>query len=379
MKHIKNLIQPLTNTPHIHTSDSITKLSSLTTSSHDGVLVFDKHNNFKGITAIYHLLHKNNIALNNTVDSIMLHPPYITVDSTVWDVMQAMISLHIYTLPFFDEKQQLLGVITAKDVIKEMTNEKEMFLSIEKHLKIKDIIITEESASIKDVYTVIRKGHKTRVLVVSKKGILQGILSRRDIYLSQLSPAPNERHKQKGGKKSASFFDRDWPKKLDRPVKTFMTRNVLTVSENASWKTIVTTLISSDANTIVFVDKTNVPQGIISVRDILMACLENQPEKKIPIIITDRKKSLHAFQLLEMEDLLSSFTAKISKKRPVKQVQLILDTVKQTNQSIKQFEVHIQVTVNDGKILRAKCNTYTLRNGVKECQQKIEKIIHRDH
>lgn len=379
MKDIRNFIEPLDTTPRILISDSIRKLSSLTNSSHDGVLVFDKQNKYKGITAIYHLLYKNTIPLENTIASFILYPPHFTVDSTIWDVMQAMISLHIYTLPLFDENHQLIGVIKAKRIIKELINDKQMFLAVEKYLRIKDIIITEESASIKDVYTIIRKGHKTRVIVVSKKGTLQGILSRRDIYLSQLSPAPDERYKKSGGKKPTSFFDRDWPKKLDRPVKTFMTRNVLTVSEKVSWKTIITKLISSDANTIVFVDTSNIPQGIISVRDILMACLESQPEKKIPIIITDRKKSLHAFQLLELEDLLTSFTTKISKKRPVKQVQLILDTIKQTKQSIKQFEVTIHVTLEYGKILRSKSKTYTLRKGVRESQQKIEKIFNRDH
>jgi len=238
-------------------------------------------------------------------------------------------------------------------------------------LIVQEPYVVLDTACLKDVYSSMRKDEKSRIVVVSKNDTVVGILTRRDIYTSLLSPAPSDRFGKQGGKKSTPYFDRDQPKKLDYPVKTFMTVRLNTVRDSEPIPELLDALIHSEYNSVVLTDRNNHPTGIISTRSILLTFLELQPIVKIPVTVVDRKHVLNNLVVNQLEASLKDFVKQVTVRLPLKSAELIIDVVKNSESQVKFYETTLDVTLIEGPNVETKTKSFSITRALKEARDKF--------
>lgn len=98
------------------------------------------------------------------------------------------------SVPIVDKGKRLVGIISEFDLLKAITNGKELEkVTAEEIMTVSPICVTEEALS-EEIIQLLQEKHLIRVPVVDKNGTLVGVVARRDIlqgYLkSKESPPP---------------------------------------------------------------------------------------------------------------------------------------------------------------------------------------------
>lgn len=98
------------------------------------------------------------------------------------------------SVPIVDKGKRLVGIISEFDLLKAITNGKELEkVTAEEIMTVSPICVTEETLS-EEIIQLLQEKHLIRVPVVDKNGTLVGVVARRDIlqgYLkSKESPPP---------------------------------------------------------------------------------------------------------------------------------------------------------------------------------------------
>jgi CBS domain-containing protein len=90
------------------------------------------------------------------------------------------------SVPIVDKEKKLIGIVSEFDLLDAILNGKELEEITAAEIMTKDPISVLEFAASVDVIALLNKKHLIRVPVVDKKGLLLGILSRRDILQGYL-------------------------------------------------------------------------------------------------------------------------------------------------------------------------------------------------
>lgn len=375
---IQNLILPLDSLPRIYSDAPLVNILSNTKSSHDAVLVYDKKNNqFAGIAYPYNMLYRRRPNINATAGSVLFNPPQISSSTSGYEILRLMMSLRLYTLPIMNGKTEPIGIVTAKDIIRSVLENSEVAKSVMQSLPITEPLLVDKSAKIRDIYSFMRNKQISRVIIHDNDGLLEGILTRRDIYIALLSPAPNHRFKKQGGKSPSAFFDKEWITQLDYPAETYMTREVVSAIETESRIEIINKLFLSDKNAIVITNSRKQPVGVISTRSIISTVLSLQPENIVNSVVTDKNNILSAFRRQEIEQMLDVFSKKIAERMNVKKIELVIEPISKNKRSIKLYDVKTTITQTSGKDFRSYAKEYRLRDAVHASTSKLLKQIDR--
>lgn len=365
-------LHPLTSLPRLYHDDGVGQVLQHTKGSHDGVLLYHRKNNtFEGVAYAYHMLFRQRPNNQAKITSILVTPPHITEQSEVTEVLQQMLSLRLYTLPVFDHKRHLIGIVTAKSLLARMLDNQPTATLVHEGIAISEPLLVAENAAIKDVYTFMRKGHFSRAVIHSREDRLVGILTRRDIYAALLEPSPGNRFRKQGGTHPAAFFDRDWITQLDYPVKTFMSRPVVHVDSTLPRAAMVSTLLDSPHNAIVVTDQQERPVGVISLRNVLTTLLEIQPKPTIQQTVSDKNNILSAFRRQEMESLVAQIAAKIATRWPIQRIELVVEPIGKTSRTVKLYATKLEATNTNGHQIRATASHHHLRDAVRSCEDKL--------
>ncbi|MFQ5579716.1 MAG: HPP family protein [Nitrospiria bacterium] len=90
------------------------------------------------------------------------------------------------SVPIVDQGKKLIGIVSEFDLLEAILGGKDLEAITAEEIMTKAPISVLEFASSVDVITLLNEKHLIRVPVVDKKGVLVGILSRRDILQGYL-------------------------------------------------------------------------------------------------------------------------------------------------------------------------------------------------
>ncbi len=366
-----NIKTSLEEIPRLKTTDLLSTALSVTKGSHVGALVFNPNGKYVGVFYPYYSIFRKRPNSKSSISSLVFNPPKFSIDSSLWDIVRAMNGYHLYTIPILNELGNPIGIVTAKELLRNAMKDPQTKESIIKNITFSEPYIIDDSATIKDVYSSLRNDSKSRVVVVSKDDKIAGILTRRDMYLALIGTGSGNRIGKTGGKKPASYFDRNQLKKLDYSIKRYMQTSVNTAFDTDSLHIIIDSVIRSEFNSVVLTDKNGYPTVIVSTRSILLTYSDLQPEVKIPITIIDRKNVIDSVRTKQLEENLGNFVKKISKRLPIKNIDLMIDVMKNMKNKVKIYDLTLNVVVDNGKRFDTRTKSYTMAIGLKKVQDKL--------
>ena len=371
--NIEEYLSPLNDFASCQPEETLASALAMIKSSHDAVFVFDKNKNFLGLIAPYYALFTKRCPHTCKVKTIMIYPPKIIKTTPIFEIADFMVSTRIYNLPVFARNNQIIGVITAKNLMKETLENKNNFRKINQNIEIEKASTAEEESTVGDIYKLLRQKGTTRIVIINKKGKLISIISRRDIEEALMKPTQRQRFSGKSSNISDYAFNQESITRFDKPISKFYTSNVLTAPKESDLAKTLQKLINSNKNSLVLVDKNNFPSGIISNRIILKAIAKLKTKKEIPIIFRKPTEKATDYEMDKILDLLQKFGQKMDKISPVKQIRINFKKSRNPKGGIILFDISLQIEFFSGKIFFAEVKNRKAELAIREAIKRIEK------
>lgn len=254
-------------------SSALSKLGT----SHDAAFIFSKDNTFLGVINPYYCLIKSSYPGNTKVEHCLFHPPRLSITDNVEKAAKLFIDSKVHYLPVFDEKENFVGIVSARRLLSSYRNSPFLKKRIGDILKIKNrpLVTIDGENSIASAVALFKKERISKLVVVGKDSKLKGVLSYYDLIASLIlpknSPERGERLKNK-----INFYH--------QKVKNFAKSYVLTLKEADNLEQVVSLILAKKIGSVVIVDNNRYPIGIITTKDLLRFFPNGKNGKKIEIV-----------------------------------------------------------------------------------------------
>lgn len=257
-------------------NDTLDSVWGQVESSHEPILVY-KNDTYTGLFTLGHLLYKNRLPNSAKAQRALFSPPKISLDSNVYEIVEAMLSTRVYALPVVSNGL-VVGMIEAAKILHWITEDPQNLQLISDAVEVRDAPTIEKSKSVEDAFSLFRDNKITRLMVVNEKGVLEGVLTRNHLSRIYLRPTARQRFNSNTGDPKTNLFDpKEVPSRGDIPITKVYRSQVLEVPDSYEKTRIVSTLLNSAYNSVTLVDGNRKPTGLISIRDVMAAIVRLKP------------------------------------------------------------------------------------------------------
>ncbi len=111
---------------------------------------------------------------------------YFSEDAPAIDLVSAMTMGGFGSVPITTQGDIVVGIVSEYDLLKAIHDGKDLCLINAKEIMTKGVISVDEDMLVGQVISILQEKHLIRVPVVDKKGVLIGVVARRDILLGYL-------------------------------------------------------------------------------------------------------------------------------------------------------------------------------------------------
>lgn len=352
--------------------DHIGSCLSILESSHSPVFVFDSSDKFLGILSVSEILYKKHLPFYTKAKNCLTPVHYFNKECTIFEAIRLMIESKIYTLPVFNEKKDVIGVIRGRDILDDVLNESQYRRILNETLKTKKAQVINEHKTMGEGYDYLREKNISRVILVDDKGKLKGIVSRKDIAGILLEPAGRQRFSMRKGSPTSHSFDEEKIRRIGHPLRKYAKINVLTYPASRPLASAAKCLLDSKLNSIVLVDGLMRPTGLISIRDLLSAALGLEEKADIPIVFHAHKSLMPALKDSILR-LTQKFSKNFDKKKPIRLVYLYTKTVKNREKQISDYEITLQIKCVDGHVYVSAGTGKNFLTALRNCLKRVER------
>lgn len=236
-------------------------LSKLAT-AHDAGFVFSSENNFLGVINPYYCLIKSSYPGNAKAEHCLFHPPKIRIDFTIQKIAELLIESKVHYLPIFDRTDKFIGIISARRVLTQF-RDSPLFRTKISELMVnqnKPLITVFEDDSISVALSIFKEAKISKLIVVGRDLRLRGILSYYDLIHFLTSPKTSAHRGEREGARINLYHFK---------VKNFAKSYVLTLTKDNLLADALNFIIDKKIGSVVVIDKSRHPIGIITTRDLL--------------------------------------------------------------------------------------------------------------
>ncbi len=262
-------------------------------SAHDAAFVFSEDQwDFLGLINPYFCLIKSSLPANTKVEHCLFHPPKIRSDYPIAKVAQLMIESKVHYLPVFDQQDHFLGIISARRMLSALRDDQSLNLKIKDVLNAKKLplITIYEDDTIATALNLFKQYKISKLVVISQDKKLRGVLSYYDLISFLMAPKVKEQRGEKSGSKINLNFQK---------VKNYEKTLVLTLHRENTLRDALDLIVEKKIGSIVIVDETRQPQGIITSRDFLKILAHGTVNKKINVatknLSSENRKTVSVF------------------------------------------------------------------------------------
>jgi CBS domain-containing protein len=207
--NLASYIDPLDTVARSDAGETLGTVLPLANSSHTPVLIFSKDNEFLGIISPYQSFYLHKYPYTTKVFSLIIKPPFITVQTPLWDIASFMLASRVYVLPIFSNEREIEGVIHIKKILDGILKDPELLTYLSSSVKPRRPVTAHINASVGDIFRLMSVNNVSRVVLVDDEGHLAGIVSRRDLLKAFMEPTPKQRFGKNGFQPTDWAFDEE--------------------------------------------------------------------------------------------------------------------------------------------------------------------------
>lgn len=344
---LRTYLRPLEEFIQSDDTETIGTVLQMVDNCHDPVFIFNKKEQLLGMINAYQALYRQSYPYTKNVSNCYIHPPDIQGNTTLFKVFEVMRDTGFYTLPVFDSKKEIAGVVRAKDILKGIIEDDLVLEYLSQSVKIQDPVTAGFNITVKDIQDVLKNNDKSRVIIVDVEGQVAGIVTRTDIAHAFIEPTDKQRFSH-NGQSGEMAYDGEEKQRTDALVKKFMSVNVYTASLDQDMKNVMRDLITSEYNSVVLVDIFKKPVGIVTIHDLIQTISGIQTPIEVPIVFQKPTDAVSERELEKAEDQLYRFLEKLSKRQSILKLEVTFKEPKYANGKTAEFNTTIVVDCTSG-------------------------------
>lgn len=260
-------------------------------SAHDAAFVFSKENKYMGVINPYYCVIKTSSPANAKVEHSLYHAPRLRPKMPVFKIAQLMIESKVHYLPVFDDKDNFLGIVTARGLLRSLENLDIFTTKIDTLISRKKmgLVTAFEDDSLSFALQKLKKYRVSKLVVVSKEMRLRGILSYYDLISYLASPKKRDKQDRSGDKTGLN----------NKTVRHFIKTYVLTLNKNDYLRDALHLILEKKIGSVVIIDEQNRPISIITTKDLLSLFIRESSKQNIEItsknLSKDSRRKLGGF------------------------------------------------------------------------------------
>ncbi len=348
---IEQFIKPFEDKPIASPDKTLGQVLEYTKSSHKPIYVFDnKH--YKGVISAYHAIYHNYHApYTKKVISELLQTPNLTKESSLFDVLRAMLDTRLYELPILDDKGDIAGIVHVVDIMRQLIHDPMISTYLVECIEIPPVTTHPSEGTVKDIFKLLRTKGISRIVLTDSHDKVRGIVTRSDIKTAFLRPIHRPRYRGITETEKNHIFDDEEIYRIDDPISRYAQTNVFTISDDKSTREILNTLIQSDQRSLVIVDALNHPTSIVSLKNILHCLATFEPDVDIPIVFEKPNGTVTDRQIEKAQEKIEIMVKKLSKIRDIMKVEIAIDEQKYANQKVAVFKTSMQLDIPGNNVI----------------------------
>lgn len=344
-------------------NETLSQALSRLSRSHDALFVFDDTNAYKGIINPYYTTFTSRYPGETKLETCLFKPPLLSYNTSIWDIAHLMAESKIYYLPVI-ERGEFAGIVTINRVLRAML----AHLGRERNDLIpstKTVITIRDNASIQQAHTLMKDHHVSRLPVVNELGKLVGIVTRFDIREAFATPKEKQTFLSRSGEKESA---------LKQSVSAYYKKMVYTAQKHTTAEEIFRLMVTHNIGSVVVVDASHKPTGIISTHDVLKMISSLRPKNDSDITIHTPEDFIDKTALVaaseELLKKLSRFTHKQGK------LEVILECDKNAAGKPRHYAIKLLLHTPNGETFMATDTqfdwTYALQAAGKKLKHQVK-------
>jgi len=311
------------------------------TSSHTPLFGMDDKNKFCGLLTIKKSLFSRRNGPKTLIHSCLIQPPLINKGTKVEEILGMMRGLGLYSLPVFDKKGRIRGLVSAKNILKQLIKKKVFLEIISDELPVKKVITINGNETVGRAFNLFRDKNISRLVVINRWGKIDGVVTKRDILSAYLRPSNRQRFSTKGGLKNYSF-DKEKLYREKQIIRKYMSEISETVDENSKSDKLIKRLLDSKYNAIILVDKDKKPKQILSVRDVLKKTIDIIGRDDLSnVIVMNYADELGEYKKNKVKKMLTKLYYWASKKINVQMIKLMIKVAYTVKNKPDRYEIKL--------------------------------------
>lgn len=237
-------------------SEALSRLKS----SHDAVMVVED-NQFLGLINPYYSLIRRTYPANTKLKNCLFSPPKLSLQTDLAEIARLMLESKVHYLPVISDNGELLGIATARRVLKSQLNSIKAKQPIKALLKDKRYLQSINlNSTFDEVLRFFQRSKLSKIVIVNQKHNLQGIISLFDLL--PLFEKPQER---------LHFFDRGEPEArfAKYSIKHFLKTATIRVQPEQKISEVISLILDKEIGSVIVMKNSLQPENIITTSDLL--------------------------------------------------------------------------------------------------------------
>ena len=335
MKNVKDLLKK-NDIIRVSPEDTLSQALGQLSSSHDAAFVMDEKDNFLGVINPYYALIQSSAYDGDTkVENCLFHPPKINENDTLGRIASMMTESKVHYLPVFNDKNEFVGITSGRRLLALIRDSVDgMTLGQVLAAKNHPLVSIDENESISKALALYKDEKVSKLVVVNNQNKVTGLLSYYELIPYLIAPGK----RKKGGRGS----DEQEPfQKLK--VKNYAVKTLLTLQEDKTVSEAIDMMLKQERGSVVVVDSTDHPKGIVTTRNIL-ELLQGETDKK-PVQLTS--KNFNEAHISVVTELVDYVFEHIQNDADIRSAEVIAEEAKEG----VLFRVAIHLIPEKGKMI----------------------------
>jgi len=344
-------------------NDNFSKIINLFNDT-DAIIITD-HGKYHGML-LKRTLMEPTVTLQTKLHTMLSHTPKLTPTTPVEEIARVMIENNVYYLPVL-HNDALLGIVTADDVVKKLTEQNIGTQPIKTIMCTKPLSVSPHE-TIGKVLHLFRQENISYLAVVDHNNVVGAITI--NTIINNVLHTP-------GNVEGRDGFESEKRQKLDLPAKTIMQEQPLLLSPETSIRDVHTKMHKSELPGIL-IGKENHLHGIVTHKEFLVPYAEFEKEENIAIQFHHRNSKVEGFDKEQtVQFLRAEFLKNYEKYLVVGYIHVSLEQHKEIKQGLFRVVCEMKLSGKPG-VFYATQEGYgpmqAMRNAFLAIEHQINKV-----
>lgn len=335
MKNVKDLLKK-NGIIRVSREDTLSQALGQLSSSHDAAFVMDEQDNFLGVINPYYALIQSSAYDGDTkTENCLHHPPKIYEEDTIGRIAKMMSESRIHYLPVFSQKEQFVGITSARRLLKLMRDSvNRIYLKGLVESKSTPYQTVRENDTVGHAIALFKEHKISKLVVLGNQDKLVGVLSYYDLVPYMI--APGKRKKGGRGSDEQNSFK-------NAKVKNYMQQSLQLLTQDKTAADAIDVILNKGRGSVIVVDEKEHPIGIITTRNLLDILHMQEDQKPVQLTV----KNFNDAHMSVVTELVDYVFEHIQKEDTVMSAEVIAEEEKQG----VLFRISIHLIPVKGKML----------------------------